>query len=284
MIYHSFSNSLSVLKQSNSTSEGGANLLFKVMPIYIYKNNQQTGPFEESQILEMLKRGELSTNDMAIRRGEKEWQKLGVLFPSPVNRPMSAPVAPAAPVAPVAQAASPAKKSRKGLLLGCGGFLLLLLLVGGVLGFLAYRNMYPADSTENLPDKVKDMKLMNRYPPKGDIWGTKTDFVGLYESPSKSETVLYLMTVYKDESAAKDAMRSDLLRSCQTGETPMYFTFVDKNGKDVSQGATCAVPLYVQKDNKVAAIGGSGAGADTFIEFAENLPFNVGTTMKKKDK
>ena len=219
----------------------------------------------------MLGNGELSPSDLAIRQGGKEWQKLGDFYPNAGN------------IAPVKLAAveQPApKKSRKGLLLGCGGFFLFALLIAGILGFLAYRNLNPADSTEDLPDKVKDLKLANRYPPKGNVWGTETNFVGFYQDESKAKTVLYLMTVFSDETAAKDAMRTELVKSCQTGETPMYFSF-KKDGTEMSQGATCAVPLYVQKGNKLATIGGGGASADTFIEFAENLPFNIGSTMTK---
>lgn len=243
------------------------------MQIYISKNNQQLGPFDEPKVLEMLERGELSANDLAIQQGDTEWQKLGNYFP---NAGIAAP----AKLAAVEQIAP--KKSRKNLLLGCGGFFVIALLVAGVLGFLAYRNLNPADSKEDLPDKVGDLKLANRYPPKGNVWGTETNFVGLYGDESKTKTVLYLMTVFSDETTAKDAMRAELVKSCQTGETPMYFSF-KKGGVETSQGATCAVPLYVQKGNKLVAIGGSGASADTFIEFAENLPFNQGATMEKKN-
>ncbi len=243
------------------------------MQIYITKNNQQFGPFEEEKVLEMLGSGQLSREDMAIRHGDKDWQKLGGLFPN-TGSASSVPA-----VAAVEQTAP--KKSRKGLLLGCGGFFAVALLIAGVLGFIAYRNMFPADSKEDLPDKVGDLKLANRYPPKGNVWGTETNFVGIYGDDAKTKTVLYMMTVYGDEATAKDAMRTELARTCQTGETPMYFTF-DKGGAETSQGATCAVPLYIQKGNKLAAIGGSGGDADTFIEFAENLPFNIGSTMTKK--
>lgn len=247
------------------------------MSIYIYKNNRQLGPFEESKVLEMLRNGQLSPNDSAIKQGGIEWQKLSEILPNTGNNIFTNAAA-ATTNQPVANAP---KKSRKGLLLGCGGFLLIGVLVCGVLGFLAYRNLNPADSTANLPDKVKDFKLDNRYSPKGNIWGTETIFVGLYSNASKTQTVLYLNTVFSDESAAKDAFRTELYKSCRSGETPMYFSFV-KNGVEVSQGATCAVPLYVQKDNKLIALGGSGATADAFIEFAENLPFNEGATMIKK--
>ncbi|HEY0461864.1 MAG TPA: DUF4339 domain-containing protein [Pyrinomonadaceae bacterium] len=274
------------------------------MSIYISKNNQQTGPFDESKVLEMLGSGQLSPDDFAIRQGAAQWQKLGEMFPSagrqsqtappfqqPFNQPQAAqqfnqPQAaqqfnqPQSAGQSAAAAAAP-KKSRKGLLIGCLGILLVGGLVCAVLGFLGFRNMYPPDSAENLPDKVKDFKLDTRYPPHGDIWGKEARYGGLYKGTS--ESVLYIMWVYADEAAAKDALRTELSSSCKSGETPMYFSFM-KDGKEVSQGATCAVPLYVQKDNKLVALGGSGAGADTFIEFAENLPFNNGAEMKKKDE
>lgn len=246
------------------------------MSIYINKNNQQIGPFEEAKVLEMLDNGELSPNDLAIRQGGSEWQKLGDFYPNAGN------VAPSNIAAAAVEQPAP-KKSRKGLLMGCGGFFLIALLVAGILGFLAYRNLNPADSKEDLPDAVSDMKLANRYPPKGNVWGTETNYVGLYQDEAKTKSVLYLMTVFSDETTAKDALRAELAKSCQTGESPMYFSF-KKSGVETSQGATCAVPFYIQKGNKLAAIGGSGASADTFIEFAENMPFNKGATMEKLDK
>jgi hypothetical protein len=255
------------------------------MSIYISKNNQQIGPFDESKVLEMLGSGQLSPDDFAIRQGGSQWQKLSELLPNAArgagNPPPSFGQPDSQPSAVNQPAAAPAapKKSRKGLLIGCLGILLFAGLVLAVLGFLGYRNMFPAESVENLPDKVKDFTLDNRYPPKGNIWGSETTYMGIYKRGT--ESVIYLMTEYSNESAAKDAMRADLAKSCKTGETPMYFSFM-KNGAEVSQGATCAVPLYVQKDNKVVAIGGAGGSADTFIEFAENLPFNGGAEMKKK--
>ena len=265
------------------------------MSIYISKNNQQHGPFEESKVLEMLNNGQLSPDDLAVRQGGSQWQKLSELFPNAGRQAASQAAAAAAAASqpvnqppasePVSQPQSVAdtapKKSRKGLLIGCLGVLLFSGLVLAVLGFLAYRNMYPAESKENLPDTVKDYKLDTRYPPKGNIWGSETNYVGLYKNSITSKSVLYLMTEYSSESAAKDALRSDIAKSCKSGETPMYFSFM-KNGAEVSQGATCAVPLYVQKDNKVVALGGAGGDVESFIEFAENLPFNGGAKMTKK--
>jgi hypothetical protein len=52
------------------------------MAIYIFKNGQQSGPYEERLIEDQLKNGLLLPDDMGIRQGEKEWQKLGTMFPN----------------------------------------------------------------------------------------------------------------------------------------------------------------------------------------------------------
>jgi hypothetical protein len=61
--------------------------------IYLYRNNQQEGPFEESVIREWLQTAKCSPNDLAIREGLSEWQPLIQLlnlqmFPE-VNPPTS---------------------------------------------------------------------------------------------------------------------------------------------------------------------------------------------------
>lgn len=240
------------------------------MQIYISKNNQQLGPFDESKVREMLGSGELSPNDLGIRHGEQQWQKLAEMFPS----------SPSPQVLPPNKPGSKEKNRRK-LLLGCSGFFLVLLLIGGVLGFLGYRNMFPSDSAEDLPDKVGDFSLNNRYPPKGNIWGTETTFMGIYSDSAKTKTIIYMMKVFSNQSAAETEMRHEITTSCKYGETPMYFKFL-KNGAEMSEGATCAVPLIVRKDNKLVLIGGGGADVESFIKFAENLPLNGGAEMKRK--
>ncbi len=55
------------------------------MSIYIYRNNQQSGPFEEAAILTWLKNGQLSPEDLACRIGASEWQRLKVMFASPAQ-------------------------------------------------------------------------------------------------------------------------------------------------------------------------------------------------------
>ena len=49
--------------------------------IYIYKNDRQSGPYEDHIVLEQLRSGVLSSQDLAVRHGETRWQPLGELFP-----------------------------------------------------------------------------------------------------------------------------------------------------------------------------------------------------------
>lgn len=68
------------------------------MPIYINKNGQQSGPYEDHVVVDQLRVGVLSPNDMGIRHGEPSWQKLGDMFPGvgPAPRPEPAVAAAAA--------------------------------------------------------------------------------------------------------------------------------------------------------------------------------------------
>ena len=72
--------------------------------IYIHKNNQQSGPYEEHVVLDQLRSGFLKPEDMAIRQGENQWQPLRTMFPD-VGRaaapPTQAPPSPAPAVAVV---------------------------------------------------------------------------------------------------------------------------------------------------------------------------------------
>lgn len=53
--------------------------------IYIYKNNQRFGPYEESAVRQWLQNGQCSLNDLGWRDGMKDWLPLGVLFPNGGN-------------------------------------------------------------------------------------------------------------------------------------------------------------------------------------------------------
>jgi len=71
------------------------------MQVYVSRNTQQLGPFEEAKVLEMLGNGQLSTTDLAIRHGEQQWQPLAGMYQGiiPVSNLIT-------------QAAQPASRSR----------------------------------------------------------------------------------------------------------------------------------------------------------------------------
>ncbi|HVF47295.1 MAG TPA: DUF4339 domain-containing protein [Pyrinomonadaceae bacterium] len=50
--------------------------------IYIYKNNARLGPYEEEVVLDKVRVGDLSPDDMAVRHGESEWKPLRVVLPA----------------------------------------------------------------------------------------------------------------------------------------------------------------------------------------------------------
>ena len=50
-------------------------------PVYLFKNNKQFGPYEDSAVKQWLQSGQCSPNDLAWREGMTEWKPLGMLFP-----------------------------------------------------------------------------------------------------------------------------------------------------------------------------------------------------------
>ena len=95
------------------------------MPIYINKDGQQSGPYEDHVVIDQLNSGSLSPNDLGIKHGGTSWQRLGDMFPG-------VGVAEPKPVANEAEAASTAPAPKKGgcLKFGLIGTGLLFLLLG----------------------------------------------------------------------------------------------------------------------------------------------------------
>lgn len=53
------------------------------MSIYVYKDDQQLGPFENAQVAEALHTGKFSYDDVAWQEGWTDWRPLRTLFPPP---------------------------------------------------------------------------------------------------------------------------------------------------------------------------------------------------------
>ncbi|MFV0388906.1 MAG: DUF4339 domain-containing protein [Pyrinomonadaceae bacterium] len=83
------------------------------MKLYVYRNGEQLGPFEQSRVLEMITSGALSANDLGVRPGELEWQKLSAMFPAAKfasSQPETAPIAGTQSAPPAVSTEKPKKK------------------------------------------------------------------------------------------------------------------------------------------------------------------------------
>ena len=76
------------------------------MELFVARNGQQTGPYEEARVRDMLARGEVAPGDLAWHSGLSGWQPLSTLFPETQQR--SAPPAPLPPPAFPSAPSSPA--------------------------------------------------------------------------------------------------------------------------------------------------------------------------------
>jgi hypothetical protein len=119
------------------------------MSIYIYKNNQQTGPFEEGKVLEWLANGQLSPEDLAVKQGESQWKPLKDLFLGAPQKMPESQTGFSSPNIPSVAGNLPQKSGSKTflfLLLGFGA--LFLIVVVGIAGFfLVGRSKRPIVST-----------------------------------------------------------------------------------------------------------------------------------------
>jgi len=58
------------------------------MQVYIHKNDQQLGPFDQFQINEFLNSGEFTADDLAWEQGQSEWMRLGDLIQKESQTPL----------------------------------------------------------------------------------------------------------------------------------------------------------------------------------------------------
>lgn len=176
------------------------------MPIYINKNGQQSGPYEDHIVIDQLRSGVLSPDDMAIRHGDASWQRLADMFPGVgvANAPDPSPIGVSgAAVGQVASAAPAAKKGGclKGGLIGVGIlFLLLGIAVGAGSRFIPSTSCDLAKSDQEKIDKLKR-----------DIEKAKSDFkydrVGPLQVELDSELSGYEVSKkYCDEDKFRDNM------------------------------------------------------------------------------
>ena len=128
------------------------------MPIYINKDGQQTGPYEDHIVIDQLKNGSLLPSDLAINHGGSSWQRLSEMFPGIGKSAVEPLIGASMPATPVASAPPAAKKGGclKFGLIGTG-LLFLLLGVGVAVGsrFIPSVSCDLAESDARKIDKLK---------------------------------------------------------------------------------------------------------------------------------
>jgi hypothetical protein len=76
---------LAEMEQEIRRAGDRGNTAGRPLPLYIYRNNQRYGPYEESVVKEWVWTGRCHPNDLAWRDGMNGWQPLSVLFPPAAN-------------------------------------------------------------------------------------------------------------------------------------------------------------------------------------------------------
>lgn len=164
------------------------------MPIYINKNNQQSGPYEDHVVIEQLKSGMLSPDDMAIRHGDPSWQRLGDMFPDSIRRTSEpSPAANAAGAAVPAASSAVETPAAKG---GCKSVAGILLMVFGALAILGGAGVAigtpfiyaspSCDFAESDWKKIQDLK--KKYDAAKDTYEATSIELELESAMAKHET------------------------------------------------------------------------------------------------
>lgn len=168
------------------------------MPIYINKDGQQSGPYEENVVIDQLRGGMLSPNDMAVRHGDSSWQRLGDLFPG------ISPVLPPPSTAGEGSVASASPKKRGCLKSGLIGAGILFLLLG--IAIAAGSRFIPSTSCDLAEADKERIDKLNR-----DIEKAKSDFkydrIGPLAIELKEATAGYEVSDrYCDSDKSRDLM------------------------------------------------------------------------------
>lgn len=190
----------------------------KYMSIYISKNNEQSGPFEESDVRDRLRRGDLSTNDMAIRQGDAGWQRLGEMFPDVkrATEPAASTAAAAGSAVPLASNTAQAVESKGGCKTAAGIVLMVfgaIALLGGAGLALATPYIYTTPSCDFAESDWKEIQdLKKKYDAEDDT----------YEKASIEIELKSAMAGY-DTSAKHCADQKSTMRTFQIGEGAIAF-------------------------------------------------------------
>jgi hypothetical protein len=203
------------------------------MQMYVSKNGQQLGPFEESKVAEMLQNGQLSPQDLGFKQGQSQWQKLEILFPtqpSGWNAPSFPPASTIQPMTPILPTSSiqplPPTQSggSKGLMfgvIGCGG-LILLSILGGI-GFFIWQGQKRGPFVVEEKNSNSTVNSNVKTPPPSDFTALK----------NKAEEFAKLAPPQK--LAANPIIKGKIAIVEKNRDYPAEIKGIDYSGKELRQ-------------------------------------------------
>lgn len=195
------------------------------MQIYINKNGQQFGPFDEAKVLEMLRSGKLLPTDLGIEHGQTNWQKLEVIFPQLTRSPNVAPIA-----TPNSEVNPPPRKSgiSKGLIFGIVGGVGLLLI--GLIGVIALVSISLNRSSSNLANNNSNTSTNSTKPAPQNTPNIPADFTAL---TNKAEELATLSPPQKPET--NPIIKGKIAIVEKDGKSDAKMLGIDYTGKKLYQ-------------------------------------------------
>jgi hypothetical protein len=162
-----------------------------------------------------------------------------------------------------------------------GSLLVVGVLMLAVLGFVAYRNMFPSMDKTEAADAVGKFKLRKVFPVKGNLWGTETNYFLEYETDNggKKNAITYSMRKFWSESGAIDDFKK---AECSRSDSAKEGVLKDKNGNAVGDFRYCSGTLHFRNGSRSATVytfvlGSSDYAPDgVVIDFVKSLAINSG--------
>lgn len=161
-----------------------------------------------------------------------------------------------------------------------GSLLVVGVLVIAVLGFVAYRNLYPALDKTEAAEMIGKFKLRKAFPVKGNIWGTTTNYFLEYETDNggKKNALTYSLRKFWSESGAVDDFKKT---ECSRSDLAKEGVIKNKNGNAVGDFRYCSGTLHFRNGARSATvytfvIGNNDYAPDSVvIDFVKSLTINA---------
>jgi hypothetical protein len=160
-----------------------------------------------------------------------------------------------------------------------GSVLMVGVVLIAVLGFVAYRNLFPAMDRAEAAETVGNFKLRKAFPVKGNILGTTVSYFLEYETDNggKKNAITYSLRKFWSESGAiEDFQKTE----CGRADLAKEGVVKDKNGNPVGDFRYCSGTLHFRNGARSVSVykfvigRNDYAPDDVVINFVKNLLIN----------